>query len=143
MDERRTEHYVQLISNASMEVFPDNVISEFTTQLAVPLRLTGKWDVGLHSCSYHRNWLNITTEEDATFTLICKAWSPAQNMLKQTLCEKVILPFPGNYCSPQTLLMAMENTDFIFRAEEEATRGLRSFARRLRDVLRLEFNRST
>ena len=50
----RDHFYVTLFSNASQDVYPDNKIAAFTTQLAQPIRLDPSeiWEVGLCELSY-------------------------------------------------------------------------------------------
>ena len=116
MDEDRIEHYVQLISNSSMDVHPNNVISEFTTLIPHPLHLRGDWEVGLHSCSYHRNWLNVSCKAEATFQAVCHGFNTLMNMMVEMSRVTVTLPFPGNYSTAESFMDAMENTLFSFGA---------------------------
>jgi len=46
--------YVPLFSNASQDIYPDNKIAAFTSQLAQPIRLNPYeiWEVGLCELSY-------------------------------------------------------------------------------------------
>jgi len=50
----RDHFYVTLYSNASQDIYPDNKIAAFTTQLAQPIRLDPSeiWEVGLCELSY-------------------------------------------------------------------------------------------
>ena len=50
----RDHFYVTLFSNASQDIYPDNKIAAFTTQLAQPIRLNPSeiWEVGLCELSY-------------------------------------------------------------------------------------------
>jgi len=50
----RDHFYVTLYSNASQDIYPDNKIAAFTTQLAQPIRLDPSeiWEVGLSELSY-------------------------------------------------------------------------------------------
>ena len=50
----RDHFYVTLFSNASQDIYPDNKIAAFTTQLAQPIRLNPSeiWEVGLSELSY-------------------------------------------------------------------------------------------
>ena len=50
----RDHFYVTLFSNASQDIYPDNKIAAFTTQLAKPIRLNPSeiWEVGLSELSY-------------------------------------------------------------------------------------------
>jgi len=50
----RNHFYVTLLSNASQDIYPENKIAAFTTQLAQPIRLDPSeiWEVGLSELSY-------------------------------------------------------------------------------------------
>ena len=50
----RDHFYVTLFSNASQDIYPDNKIAAFTTQLAQPIRLDPSelWEVALCELSY-------------------------------------------------------------------------------------------
>lgn len=52
MEQHSDQFYVVLMSNNSMEQYPDNVLSSFTNTLPHPLRLEGKWCVGVTHVSY-------------------------------------------------------------------------------------------
>lgn len=58
--------YVTLPSNSSMNVYPDNTLTHFTTLLSKPLDLRGKWEVAMAGISYTRSWYDIT-EADGSF----------------------------------------------------------------------------
>lgn len=51
-DERGCEFTLNLVSNASMETFPGNKLSSFTTLLPQPFNLTGEWQVALVEISW-------------------------------------------------------------------------------------------
>lgn len=56
--------YVTLPSNASMDVFPDNKVSDFKTLLEYPINLNRPYEVGLSSISYrHKFYLDIGAYE--------------------------------------------------------------------------------
>ena len=48
----RSEFFVDLISNASMDLYPENTLSCFTNKLAVPLELDGEYEVALTEIVY-------------------------------------------------------------------------------------------
>ena len=48
--------YVTLPSNASMQLFPNNVIGSFTTKLFNPIDLNGKLEVGITELMYPVSW---------------------------------------------------------------------------------------
>ena len=54
MDIQRNQFHVTLFSNASKEMFPDNSLTAFTTQLAQPINQDSAldWKVGLAEVSY-------------------------------------------------------------------------------------------
>lgn len=47
-----SEYFVDLVSNASMEIYPENTISKFTNRLAAPLNLDGEWSVAVQEVFY-------------------------------------------------------------------------------------------
>ena len=51
--------YIHLPSDSSLDVFPDNTISRFTTKLAKPVDLDGPYEVGLSEIIYPTNYYNI------------------------------------------------------------------------------------
>ena len=51
---------IELISNASAQLFPDNTLSSFTTFLPEQLNLDGQWDVALSEISYPLMFQNVT-----------------------------------------------------------------------------------
>lgn len=52
--------YVTLPSNSSMDVYPDNAISHYTTQLRQPLNLDGLWEVAIVEASVPTKYKNVT-----------------------------------------------------------------------------------
>lgn len=52
MEQNVDQFYVALMSNNSMEHYPDNVLSAFTNKLPRPVQLIGTWVVGLTHISY-------------------------------------------------------------------------------------------
>jgi hypothetical protein len=59
--------YMTLPCSASRDVYPDNRIGKYTTQLARPLDLSGAWEVGLSEIIIPQ--LRIVLKEDATYVL--------------------------------------------------------------------------
>lgn len=62
------EFTMNLISNASMETFPGNTLSSFTTLLPTPIQLSGEWQVALVEIAWPNVVQNVTVGE---FT-VCK-----------------------------------------------------------------------
>ena len=51
---------IELSSNASLDVYPDNTLASFRTSLAEPIELEeGKWWVSLSEITYPRNVINV------------------------------------------------------------------------------------
>ncbi|GFY03871.1 uncharacterized protein TNCV_1196511 [Trichonephila clavipes] len=59
MDERISDFYLTLPSNANMDYFPKNTQSFYRTKLSHPLLLFGDWEVALSEICIPRNWFNI------------------------------------------------------------------------------------
>ena len=55
-----------LLSNASMDVFPNNMPSNFQTVLNNPIQLDGEWEVGVQKISYDSAIANVDTQENIT-----------------------------------------------------------------------------
>ena len=51
---------IELVSNASGELFPDNTLSSFTNFLPEQVNLEGQWEVAISEISYPSMYLNIT-----------------------------------------------------------------------------------
>lgn len=57
--------YITLISDSSRRFFPDNKISQFTTQLPSAIELTnGAWEVALVDIIYPHTWYNIRKDNN-------------------------------------------------------------------------------
>ena len=51
--------YLILPSNNSMDCFPDNTLTHFTTRLPQMMDLDGSWEIGQAEIQYPHNWYNI------------------------------------------------------------------------------------
>ena len=51
---------IELVSNASGELFPDNLLSSFLKFLPEQLNLEGQWEVAISELSYSSLYQNIT-----------------------------------------------------------------------------------
>ena len=51
---------IELVSNASGELFPDNTLSSFTNVLPEQVNLEGKWEVAISERSYPSMYQNKT-----------------------------------------------------------------------------------
>ena len=61
------QFYITLPSNASMDTFPSNSLSEFKVQLPSHMNLDGNWEVGLASITYPHTWFTIRESERRFF----------------------------------------------------------------------------
>ena len=51
---------IELVSNASAQLFPDNTLSSFTIFLPEQLNLDGQWEVAISEISYPSMYQNVT-----------------------------------------------------------------------------------
>ena len=51
---------MELVSNASAQLFPDNTLSSFTNFLPEQLNLDGQWEVAISEVSYPSLYQNVT-----------------------------------------------------------------------------------
>ena len=51
---------IELVSNASSELFPDNILSSFTNFLPEQVNLEGQWEVAVSEISYPSMYQNVT-----------------------------------------------------------------------------------
>ena len=57
------EFTIDLLSNASMDVFNENTMASFRNQLSQPMHLQGEWQVALTSLSFTSNINNVNSGE--------------------------------------------------------------------------------
>ena len=55
-----TTETIELISNASSQVFPKNTFSSFTNFLREQVNLDGQWEVAISEISYPSRYQNVT-----------------------------------------------------------------------------------
>lgn len=65
MSFRDNDFFVVLPSNSSMNYFPDNTTTKFTTKLPRQLRLDGEWAVSLAEISYPMTFLHVNHTENS------------------------------------------------------------------------------
>ena len=65
-----SEFYVTLLSNSSMQYFPDNKTSNFLTKLPKTLQLDGEWEVGLAE----HTWYNIREGKNSVEIYVPDQW---------------------------------------------------------------------
>ena len=64
-----SEFQLTLPSNSSIEFFPNNKASDFTTKLPTPISLEGEWELALIDIQYPHNWYNVTEDVGILFFL--------------------------------------------------------------------------
>ena len=58
---------IELVSNTSGELFPDNTLSSFTNFLTEQLNLEGQWEVAISEISYPSMYQNVTVGNSMFF----------------------------------------------------------------------------
>ena len=86
---------IELVSNASAEMFPDNTLSSFTNFLPEQLNLEGQWEVAISEISYPSMYEKITEEKFKFFD---------EELLKSTSIYNLE---PGLYTSITDIVEAM------------------------------------
>ena len=60
----REQFYLTLPSNSSFKNYPENTLSEYTTQLSRTIQLDGEWEVALAEIQYPRTWNNVRHKQN-------------------------------------------------------------------------------
>lgn len=55
----KTQFYLWLPSNSSMELFPDNTLAEYRVQLPQSIKLVDEWEVAITEIQYPHTWNNV------------------------------------------------------------------------------------
>ena len=80
---------IELVSNASSELFPDNTLSSFTNFLPDQVNLEGQWEVAISEISYPSMYQNVT---DGKFLFYDAIYSKRQQPITWNL--GCIHPYP-------------------------------------------------
>lgn len=91
--------YLTLPSNSSAQLFPDNTLTHFRTQLAHPVCLEGSWECGLSEIYFPRTWFNVIKANNAIHIIPAGAED-------NRLWTKVTIPH-GHYESGEALVDAL------------------------------------
>ena len=59
---------IELVSNESAQLFPDDALSSFTNFLPEQLNLEGQWEVAISEKSYPSRYQNVTEGNFTFFT---------------------------------------------------------------------------
>ena len=95
--------YVTLPSNSSMNYYPNNTLTSYTTKLGQPLELEGSWEVGLAEIQYPHTWYNIRKNE---------AWMTVRHVTQKVRVKLDIRP--GYYHNIQKLIKTIWNVKKIY-----------------------------
>lgn len=92
--------FLTLPSDSSMNIYPNNTVSEFTVNLPQPLDLSGEWEVGLKEIQYPHTWNNVRSQDQNNhFYIYDSSGLPTVYILE-----------PGYYSSVKELLQGIKNT---------------------------------
>ena len=87
---------IELVSNASSQLFPDNTLSSFTNFLPSQVNLEGQWEVAISEISYPSMYQNITVGK---FIYAHKEYEKGETLYLE----------PGLYSSITDIVEAMNN----------------------------------
>ena len=87
--------YLTLPSNSSLNFYPSNTLTHYTTVLAQDVDLNGQWEVGLSEIQYPRSWQNIQ-KNNCWINVYCN----------ETLQETLNVPH-GQYDTPEQLIAGL------------------------------------
>ena len=84
-----TQFYLHLPSNASLDKFPNNTLTEYRVCLPQTITLTGDWEVALTEIHYPHSWNNVKGHFQDPIYL--------RDQELDGMWEPLIVP-PGHYC---------------------------------------------
>lgn len=88
------EFFVTLLSNSSMNFFPDNKTSSFTVQLAEKITLNESWSVGVAEIHYNYNFFNVTPNNNTVKVTITNEMDKERSMKNVTSPEAGVKKIP-------------------------------------------------
>lgn len=94
------DFFITLLSNSSMNFFPDNKTSSFTVQLPEKITLNGSWSVGIAEIHYNYNFFNVTPNNNR-ITVVKKDSDLTENSLQPFHAIELT---PGYYGSVANLV---------------------------------------
>ena len=90
-----TQFYLHLPSNASLDKFPNNTLTEYRVCLPQTISFTGEWEVALTEIHYPHSWNNVQEKVENRFYL--------RNQELDGMWEPFVVP-PGYYSSVADLI---------------------------------------
>lgn len=79
------DFFVTLVSNSSMNIFPNNTTSSFTVHLSEKITLRGQWNVAIAEIHYNYNFFNVTSENNKVILSHAEPDSHSDNSLNKIL----------------------------------------------------------
>lgn len=104
--------YLTLISNSSMEYFPDNKTTNFSTKLCKPIILEGEWCVGVVEFQYPCTMFTVQEHENIVY--IKKSMMMPNEKKPSTVFYKNHIP-ATNYDNIDHILSALNNIKEKFK----------------------------
>ena len=89
---------INLPSNASMHIYPNNTLQNYKTEVAITEEFIGNWEIGLASITFPRMWYNVT-EEDSECSVMFE---------NNTIRPASSIPI-GRYSTMEQLIKALNN----------------------------------
>lgn len=112
------DQYITLISNASMDLFPDNKLSSFRTRLPYVHDFSiGKWAVALTEITYTKSWFNIGPGHHVTPAFMNDG--AVVSSMKSAFKTKIQ---PGYYAKPHDLVDHINDVISKWKKTKDITR---------------------
>lgn len=98
--------YLTLLSNSSMDYFPDNKTTNFSTKLPKPLKLEGEWAVGIVEFQYPCTMFTVQQRENIVY--ITKRMIMPNESTPSSVMYKLHIP-ATNYENINNIITALNN----------------------------------
>ena len=135
MNSTHTSFDLFLQSNASMNMYPSNVISSFTNNFNGNIQLRGEWKVALRTVGYKKTWLNITNR-DGVQIVIATHEVRKENRQVHLITRRIP---PGSYVTPSAFIrMFYGITKTLYTNSDNNNEDVRNIYA-LEDVLKIEY----
>ena len=109
-----TTRIIELVSNASSSIYPDNTLAAFSNFLSESIELSGQWEVALAEISYPCLYNNIN---EGKFTFVYKRVVPGNKLWDH---EQLTLP-PGMYRSVDEIIGTINEVSLKVRPKNKMT----------------------
>lgn len=113
-----SDFFITLVSNGSMNVFPENKTSSFTVLLPEKISLKGEWMVGVAELHYNYNFFNVN-EQDNKIRVVADVRGNNTNEVNQITDDKIhqLQVVSGYYNSVTDLIEAVNQqlSPYLFK----------------------------